>query len=54
MSRRKNQKLDKNQEVGSIKNQIVGRNGIEQDYVTVRIFCLLSRRSQKQDKKPEV
>ncbi len=35
------------------KNQTMRRSGVERDHVTMRMFCLLSRQGQKQDKKLE-
>ncbi len=32
----------------------MGRSGVERDYVTEKIFCLLSKQGQKRDKKLEV
>ncbi len=50
MPRRKNRKVDENQEVWK-KNQTAGRSGVEEDHITKGIFYLLSRQGQKRDKK---
>ncbi len=52
MPRRKNRKMGENQEVQ--KNQKIKlRVETERNYMIVKIFCLLSRQSQKQHKKLE-
>ncbi len=55
MPSRKNRKLwVKIEKWNESKNQTAGQSGAERDYMIVEIFCLLSRKGQKRDKKLEI
>ncbi len=54
MLRGKNRTLGEIERWEKSKNQTAGQSGAEKDHVIVKIFCLLLRQDQKQDKKLEV